>query len=188
MSKTKIYTWGNSQEFVRVDKSIYMQFLRDYRAQKSIEQNAFMDWVDTYDFSLVDADIDFQSKLQPCMIARKYVGCEKHEFYILKSFRHKYKKQKIESDKEHPVLIEEGKPTSIFGLIDEYIGKMCKEVLESPFFAPMLALHMNNEIAKIKDKETIVKEASINTQSSCKENLDNLVSKNTRTNLGDTIK
>lgn len=164
MSKTKIYTWGNSQEFVMVDKSIYMQFLRDYSTQRRIEQNAFMDWVDTYDFSLVDADVDFQSKLQPCMIARKYVGCEKHKFYILKFWRHRYKKQKIESDKEHPVLTEDGASTSISGLITEYIEKLCNFISESPFFAPMLELYQRNEIAKSKDKETISKEAQSNEQ------------------------
>lgn len=73
------------KQFKRVDKETYTKFLKDYGVDKW-EQNFFMDWLDTYDFSLASGKYEkgTDERLDECIIARKYCGCGGIEYYIKK--------------------------------------------------------------------------------------------------------
>lgn len=81
----KIEEWGN-KPFMRVSKVRYENFCRYFKGK--IEHNFFMDWNDSYDWSLNPGfDIDNATEeeswlnLDKCMVARHYCGY-KDEYYI----------------------------------------------------------------------------------------------------------
>ena len=81
------------EQFKKVDKETYKKFLKDYGVDKW-EQNFFMDWLDTYDFSLASGKYEkgTAERLDECIIARKYCDCGEVEYYIKKTILHNHNK------------------------------------------------------------------------------------------------
>lgn len=77
----KRVNWGGP-EFIRVSKKRYENFIRYFK--DSIETNAFMDWCDSYDWSLRSGKykIGTFKNANECMVARHYFGGPIQEFYI----------------------------------------------------------------------------------------------------------
>lgn len=73
------------KQFKKVDEGTYKKFLKDYGVDKW-EQNFFMDWLDTYDFSLASGKYEkgTAERLDECIIAREYCGVGGIEYYIKK--------------------------------------------------------------------------------------------------------
>jgi len=80
----KIVNWGNGPKFIRVSKKKYENFRRFFG--EKIEGNLFMDWVDTYDWSLRSGKYEIGSfkNAEECKVARHYCGYapRSDEFYI----------------------------------------------------------------------------------------------------------
>lgn len=78
----KKVNWGGGPEFIRVSKKRYENFIRYFKDK--IESNSFMDWCDSYDFSLssgkwAEGSMEY---VDECMVARHYFGGPIQEFYV----------------------------------------------------------------------------------------------------------
>lgn len=77
----KRVNWGGP-EFIRVSKKRYENFIRYFKDK--IESNSFMDWCDSYDWSLRSGKhkIGTFENANECMVARHYFGGPIQEFFV----------------------------------------------------------------------------------------------------------